>query len=138
MSKKVLLYSGGMDSWLIDKIWKPDIKLFIRIHTPNNEMEYQRLKYLIDNNLIDTSNLKIVEMDLHEFERADQNYFLPLRNLHFVTMASHFGDEICLGATGSSTHFDKNETFAGKAADVINDFGIDIPNSDQFEVEEDK
>lgn len=25
--KKVLLYSGGMDSWLIDKIWKPDVKL---------------------------------------------------------------------------------------------------------------
>lgn len=23
--KKVLLYSGGMDSWLIDKIWKPDV-----------------------------------------------------------------------------------------------------------------
>lgn len=21
--KKILLYSGGMDSWLIDKIWKP-------------------------------------------------------------------------------------------------------------------
>lgn len=27
--KKVLLYSGGMDSWLIDKIWKPDVKLYV-------------------------------------------------------------------------------------------------------------
>ena len=25
---KVLLYSGGMDSWLIDKLWKPDVKIF--------------------------------------------------------------------------------------------------------------
>jgi len=27
--KKVLLYSGGMDSWLIDKLWKPNVKLYI-------------------------------------------------------------------------------------------------------------
>lgn len=117
--KKVLLYSGGMDSWLIDKIWKPDVKLFIRIHTPNNELEYKRLCYLIEQGIVDKNSVEIVEMDLSRFERPDQNYFLPLRNLHFVTMAAHYGDEICLGATGSSTHFDKNETFANKASDVI-------------------
>lgn len=119
MSKKVMLYSGGMDSWLISKLWKPDVKLFIRIHTPNNEMEYNRLQYLIEQGIIGKDEVKVVEMDLSRFERPDQNYFLPLRNLHFVTMAAHYGDEICLGATGSSTHFDKNETFASKAADVI-------------------
>ena len=117
--KRVLLYSGGMDSWLIDKIWKPDVKLFIRIHTPNNELEYKRLCYLIEQGIVDKNSVEIVEMDLSRFERPDQNYFLPLRNLHFVTMAAHYGDEICLGATGSSTHFDKNETFASKAGDVI-------------------
>ena len=116
---KVLLYSGGMDSWLIDKLWKPDIKLFIRIHTANNELEYQRLCYLMEKGYVDKDSVKIVEMDLSMFERADQNYFLPLRNLHFVTMAAHFGDEICLGATGSSTHFDKTLPFAEKASDVI-------------------
>ena len=31
--KKVLLYSGGMDSWLIDKIWKPDVKLYVDMGT---------------------------------------------------------------------------------------------------------
>ena len=29
--KKVLLYSGGLDSWLIDKLWNPDFKLYIDI-----------------------------------------------------------------------------------------------------------
>ena len=31
--KKVLLYSGGMDSWLISKICKPDVKLFVDMGT---------------------------------------------------------------------------------------------------------
>ena len=32
-NKKVLLYSGGMDSWLIDKLWKPDIRLYVDMNT---------------------------------------------------------------------------------------------------------
>lgn len=116
---KVLLYSGGMDSWLIDHIIKPDVLLFIRIHTPNNELEYQKLLELLDKGKIKAKKLKVVDYDLSEYERPSQNYFLPLRNLHFVTLAAHYGDEIYLGATGSSTHFDKNTTFADKAADVI-------------------
>lgn len=27
--KKVLLYSGGMDSYIIAKLWHPDVKLYI-------------------------------------------------------------------------------------------------------------
>ena len=118
--EKVLLYSGGMDSWLIDKLWKPNKKLFIRIHTKNNELEYKNLLSQIANGLIDNSNLIILDYDLSMFEMKDANYYLPLRNLHFVTLAAHYGDTICLGATGSSTHFDKNLTFAEKSENVIN------------------
>lgn len=116
---KVLLYSGGMDSWLIDHIIDPDVLLFVRIHTKNNEMEYQKLLDLLDKGKIKANKLEVVDFDLSTFERPSQNYFLPLRNLHFVTIAAHYGDEIYLGATGSSTHFDKNDTFAEKASDVI-------------------
>lgn len=107
---KVLLYSGGMDSWLIDKIWKPDVKLFIDVNTANSREERKRLP----------KDVIVKELDLSEFEDKDKNYLLPLRNLFFVELASYYGDEICLGATGSSTHFDKNQTFADKAEDVIN------------------
>lgn len=116
---KVLLYSGGMDSWLIDHIIHPDVLLFIRIHTKNNEMEYNKLLELLDRGKVKANKLEVLDYDLSNFERPTQNYFLPLRNLHFVTLAAHYGDEIYLGATGSSTHFDKNDTFAEKAADVI-------------------
>jgi len=110
--RKVLLYSGGMDSWLIDKLWKPDVKLFFHTGTANNEQEYQRVKNLKD--------VEIIEMPLAQFEQIDNNYYLPLRNLHFAVYAAHYGDIICLGATGSSTHKDKNETFACLSENVIN------------------
>lgn len=116
---KVLLYSGGMDSWLIDHIIKPDVILFVRIHTANNEMEYQKLLELLDKGKVKANKLKVVDYDLSEYERPSQNYYLPLRNLHFVTLAAHYGNEIYLGATGSSTHYDKNMIFAEKSADII-------------------
>lgn len=116
---KVLLYSGGMDSWLIDHLIKPDTILFVRIHTANNEVEYAKLLKLVEEGKIDTTRLNVVDYDLSEYERPSQNYFLPLRNLHFVTLAAHYGNEIYLGATGSSTHYDKTTLFAEKAGDVI-------------------
>ena len=109
---KVQLYSGGMDSWLIDKLWKPDVKVFFDIGTKNNEQELERVKKRDD--------VKIIKLPLAQFEQPENNYFLPLRNLHFVLYAAHFGDEICLGATKSSTHKDKNETFATLTENTIN------------------
>ena len=109
--KKVLLYSSGMDSWLIDKLWKPDVKLFIRLHTPSNEVEYERIK--------NDKSVTIKEFDLSEFEDRE-TFFLPLRNLHLVTLASHYGDMICLGSVAYSIHKDNNETFKFLSESVIN------------------
>ena len=110
--KKVLLYSGGMDSWLIDKLWKPDVKLFFNIGTHNSDKELERVKKRDD--------VTVIDFPLGEFEQTENNYFLPLRNLHFVVYAAHYGDVICLGATGSSTHRDKNDVFTTLSENVIN------------------
>ena len=110
--KRVLLYSGGMDSWLIDKLWKPDKKIFFDIGTANSNFELDRVKKERD--------VQIVKLSLFQFEEPKNNYYLPLRNLHFVVYAAHFGDVICLGATGSSTHKDKTDTFAILSENVIN------------------
>ena len=42
--KKVLLYSGGMDSWLIDKLWKPDIRMYVDMHTKYSYKEIAKIK----------------------------------------------------------------------------------------------
>ena len=97
---KVLLYSGGLDSWLIDKLWKPDMKIYIDIAGSYNEDEKKKLP----------SDVKIIPFPFlgqHEME----NRFVPLRNLYFLMIASHYGDEICLGATAGDGSNDKSLEF---------------------------
>ena len=52
---KVLLYSGGTDSWLIDKLWKPDKKIYINFYG----------KHIVDWNFING------EMTIRETNLAD-------------------------------------------------------------------
>ena len=98
--KKVLLYSGGVDSWLINKIWNPDIKLYIDIHNEYSEIEKSQLPK--DTIIIDFPYLS-------KIERKDK--YVPLRNLYFLMIASNYGDEICLGATAGDTKKDSNINF---------------------------
>ena len=79
---KVLLYSGGMDSWLIDKLWKPDVKLCVNMHTKYSAQEIKNLP----------EDVIIEELDLSKWERPDA--IIPLRNLYLVMLASNYGDEI--------------------------------------------
>lgn len=101
--KKVLLYSGGMDSWLIDKIWKPDILIYVDMGTPYAEVERKRLP----------ENVKVVDFPLGQFEL--QNGIIPLRNMYLYMIAcnlTEFEDvEICLGALNGDRINDKSKQF---------------------------
>ena len=109
--KSVLLYSGGMDSWLIDKLAKPDRKLFIDINTASSNAELERLP----------SDVKVVSFrDLGQFERKNSDFILPLRNLYFIAIASNYGERIILGATSTDVCCDKTDVFAEKAEDLLN------------------
>jgi 7-cyano-7-deazaguanine synthase len=106
--KKVLLYSGGMDSWLISKLWKPDICLYIDMQTRYSQEEIQRLpSYVIKESL-----------PLNKWERDD--LIIPLRNVFLVCLATNYGEEICLGATAGDRVLDKSIDFANKLTDLIN------------------
>lgn len=97
---KVLLYSGGMDSWLIDKLWEPDVRLYIDIHGRYSEAEKARLP----------EGTTIVDMPFLGQQEQDDG-FVPLRNLYFLMIASHFGDELCLGVTDGDGSKDKCPQF---------------------------
>ena len=98
--KKVLLYSGGMDSWLISKIWKPDVKLYVDMKTRYSQQEIRRLP----------NDVIITDLDLSKWEREDA--IIPLRNLYLIAIATYYGDEICLGATMGDRVLDKSPHFA--------------------------
>jgi len=106
--KRVLLYSGGMDSWLIDKLWKPDIKLYVNFHTKASFQEMSRLP----------KDVIKLDFDLSEFER--KNFFLPYRNLLLITIAANYGDVICLGSVASDVHLDNSDEFIFKINELIN------------------
>lgn len=113
--KKILLYSGGLDSWLIDKLWKPDIKLYVNINGSYSKEEISKLP----------EDVKVVDLDLSAWER--DNKIVPLRNLYFLLLATNFAEgsknekyEICLGATAGDRVLDKSIGFANKATDILN------------------
>lgn len=108
---KVLLYSGGTDSWLIDKLWKPDIKLYINIHGRYSEEEMKLLP----------KDVRIIDMPFLGTTETGPKAFVPLRNLYFLMIASTFGDELCIGAVISDIgNPDKTPSFLKNSQKIIN------------------
>lgn len=111
--KKVLLYSGGMDSWLMSKLWKPDIKLYVDMKTRYSENELARIRKERD--------VQVVEFPLGQWEREDA--IIPLRNLYLAMVACNVTGsedvEILIGATAGDRVLDKSPAFVAKATDLL-------------------
>ena len=111
--KKVLLYSGGMDSWLMSKLWKPDIKLYVDMKTRYSENELARIRKEPD--------VQVVEFPLGQWEREDA--IIPLRNLYLAMVACNVTGseyvEIPIGATAGDRVLDKSPAFVAKATDLL-------------------
>jgi 7-cyano-7-deazaguanine synthase in queuosine biosynthesis len=106
---RVLLYSGGLDSWLINHLWNPDVKLYIDLGTKASKTEIEHLP----------SDVIIEKFDLIKHEAVDRDFYLPMRNLFLVTLASYYGEEICLGAEANDIHLDNNGEFAVRASSLL-------------------
>ena len=107
---KILLYSGGMDSWLIDKLWKPNKKIFFDTGIEYNKEELKRLP----------KDVEIIKLDLSKYELSENTHTVPLRNLLFISMASYYGDEICLGSVKGDCHFDNSLEFLKNTQKLLN------------------
>lgn len=112
--KKVILYSGGMDSWLMSKLWKPDIKLYVNMHTRYSENEIKKIKSVED-------DVTFVDFPLGQWEREDA--IIPLRNLYLCMVACNVTGsedvEILLGATAGDRVLDKSYKFVSKASALL-------------------
>ena len=113
--KKILLYSGGMDSWLIDKLWKPDRRIYVDMHTKYSNQEIEKIKKLKD-------DVEIVDFPLGQWERS--NAIIPLRNLYLLMVACNITEdddvEICIGSTLGDRSYDQSDTFMHKAQNILN------------------
>src|SRR5438105_9917772 len=86
LMKRVLLYSGGVDSSALGLLWPHDMKLYVDMHTRYSAAERGRLR----------PDVTIVDLPLTQWERPDG--IIPMRNLLLVTLASLYGEEIAFGA----------------------------------------
>ena len=91
---KVLLFSGGMDSLMIEHFIKPDILLYIPSKSSYEEVETKKLHELTDNGFVDKTKLVVFEdtLNLKRFERDD--YIVPNRNAFYLLLASMLGETL--------------------------------------------
>ena len=119
--KKVLLYSGGMDCYIINQLERPDVLLYINNHSNYSDIEVQKLLDLRDNKKAPwLRNLVIVDnfINMSDMERDD--YIIPARNAYFILKAAEYGDEIIMGATSGDRSTDKDLLFAKQITDLLN------------------
>lgn len=110
--KKVLLYSGGMDSYIISKLWNPDVRVYIDYHTKQTEIERSRLP----------DDVIVVDLPLGRFMSNDGKNVIALRNLIFSAIAVNFGDTVALGGVADDVHFDSAEEFVADETALFNKF----------------
>jgi 7-cyano-7-deazaguanine synthase in queuosine biosynthesis len=109
--KSVLLYSGGMDSLIINYLMKPDVLLNISMNSAYDARERESFpdgEYVFLDNVI----------DLGRYERDDA--IIPNRNAHLVLLASHYGETIWLGSVSGDRSFDKDELFYSHMETLLN------------------
>ena len=105
---KVLLYSGGMDSYALRHLWKPDLSLYVNLETEYSKVELAKL---------DNRTIVVNFPGLQSLERPDK--IIPLRNLFLVAIAAQYGQTIALAATAGDRVLDKSYRFASKASGVL-------------------
>lgn len=104
----VLLFSGGMDSLMINHILNPNVLLYIKHH---NTYMYKELNsiYSLSKKVIDKL---IVEENIFKFRHLERDDgIIPGRNIYFITYAVNYGELIYIGSVLGDRSNDKSIYF---------------------------
>lgn len=110
---EVLLYSGGLDSFILAHMYPNARLLYINSGARYSGKEIGNLK-MAPRNVTVLNDV----LNLSNYERDDA--IVPARNLLLLTIASYYGDTIYLAATSGDRSTDKDETFASETAKLLN------------------
>lgn len=122
--KIVILYSGGMDSFILRHYAQakhPDAEIVCVYYKHGNEAEEHELA-----NLPDFVDVKTIDMvDKEQVLLGDTNHIIPGRNMVFLAHAAskYLPDEIWMGSVKGEdleTSTDKNETFCRMMEELLN------------------
>lgn len=109
--KSVLLFSGGMDSIIFNKLLNPDILLYIPTKASYEQIETEKINQLRESGEIDSDKLIVCSgiLDLQQFERDDA--IVPNRNAFLLLIASMYGEELYLSSVNGDRSMDKDFLF---------------------------
>lgn len=116
--KSVLLFSGGMDSLMMDHLLNPDYLLTIYHGQKYEAVEGHHIASLVKHEIIDRHKIIVDLLGLGKFERDDA--IIPCRNLYFILLAANYGEAIYLGSMYGDRSLDKSPEFFQKAEDMLN------------------
>jgi len=114
MSKKIVLFSGGIDSYAAWYYLGKPQTVYFPVGTPSTKMETKIIRELIPETIIDNS--------IHLANREESeggNAFLPMRNLYFAMLACKYGDEIVMAGLKDDVVNDKNEEIFAEFSSLL-------------------
>lgn len=118
-NKTVLLFSGGMDSLIMDKLFNPDVLLVFPHKQKYEDIELKNIRRLIDNDHIDGNKVVFdFRFKFSGLERDDA--IIPLRNLYFLAAATDYGENILLGSVYGDRTLDKSNEFYKHMTKTLN------------------
>lgn len=104
----VLLFSGGMDSYIAYKLLQPDICLYIRL---GHRYEWKELEAIRALEKVDIGLRVTVDKRLSLTDIEQPSGLIPLRNMFLLAIASFYGDRLILGKIKGNSSYDKSDSF---------------------------
>jgi 7-cyano-7-deazaguanine synthase in queuosine biosynthesis len=104
----VLLYSGGLDSYILAALFHPDTLLHVNLHGRYGDTETVALRAPASAPPVIQTALNLGQWEDHE------TLILPGRNAILCIAAANYGDRIWLGATAGDRTKDKDPIFASE------------------------
>ena len=112
---RVLLYSAGLDSYCLSKMYRMDELIFIISGTIDNQKERKLIEQ--------SQNARQIHLPISQWEM--ENKIIPYRNIFFVLAAAQYGNDIYIGATKGDTTKDKDYVFKAQMENILNYFALD-------------
>lgn len=119
--KRVLLFSGGTDSFCYSRILQVDILLMISFGSKADRAEYLAVQTLLEQGAIDPAKFiyRNAIFNFNSLERGDAT--IPSRNAYLVLYAAEYGEQIIVGANSGDTRMhDKDQLFYRHMTHLLN------------------
>lgn len=117
MNEKILLFSGGIDSYIAWYYLNRPKTVYFNLKTPYSDYEIRVIQELIPNTIIDNS----LNLDSRQTINSD-TAFIPMRNLYLAMLACKYGDEIIICGLEDDCVDDKTPEAFARFSDLLSDF----------------